>query len=91
MKITRRQLGRIIQEAILCEQDGGVIEILFDRDFNTYKAPNGEQARVNLNSSTSAEDEIAAIQDLAASSGATHVNDDGTILTIDDMIAAIGG
>ncbi len=90
MKITRRQLGRIIQEAILCEQDGGVIEILFDRDFNTYKAPNGEQARVNLNSSTSAEDEIAAIQDLAASSGATHVNDDGTILTIDDMIAAIG-
>jgi hypothetical protein len=90
MRITRRQLGRIIQEAILCEQDGGVIEILFDRDFNTYKAPNGEQARVNLNSSTSAEDEIAAIQDLAASSGATHVNDDGTILTIDDMIAAIG-
>ena len=90
MRITRRQLGRIIQEAILCEQDGGVIEILFDRDFNTYKAPNGEQVRVNLNSSTSAEDEIAAIQDLAASSGATHVNDDGTILTIDDMIAAIG-
>ena len=89
MKITKRQLRRIIQEAILCEQDGGVIEILFDRDFNTYKAPNGEQVRVNLNSSTSAEDEIAAIQDLAASSGATHVNDDGTILTIDDMITAI--
>ncbi len=111
MKITRRQLKRIIREVIegpdaiwyddygnplqpdqLEDEgltDGGVIEILFDRDFNTYKAPNGEQARVNLNSSTSAEDEIAAIQDLAASSGATHVNDDGTILTIDDMITAI--
>jgi len=92
VKITRRQLRRIIKEAILCEQDGGVIEILFDRDFNTYKAPNGEQVRVNLNPGegvVSAEDEIAAIQDLAASSGATHVNDDGTILTIDDMIAAI--
>jgi hypothetical protein len=89
MRITQRQLKRIIREVIE-GPDGGVIEILFDRDFNTYKAPNGEQVRVNLNSSTSAEDEIAAIQDLAASSGATHVNDDGTILTIDDMIAAIG-
>jgi hypothetical protein len=86
MKITKRQLRRIIREAT----DGGVIEILFDRDYNTYRAPNGEEISVNLNQDDFlAEEMIEAIQDLAASSGATHVNDDGTILTIDDMIAAI--
>ena len=84
MKITRRQLRRIIREAV----GNGVIEVLYDRDYNTYRAPNGEEISVNLNQD-SAPAEIAAIQDLAASSGATHVNDDGTILTIDDMITAI--
>jgi hypothetical protein len=86
MRITKRQLRRIIREAT----DGGVIEILFDRDYNTYRAPNGEEISVNLNQDDFlAEEMIEAIQDLAASSGATHVNDDGTILTIDDMITAI--
>ncbi len=86
MKITKRQLRRIIRESM----DGGVIEVLYDRDYNTYRAPNGEEISVNLNQDDFLAGEmIAAIQDLAASSGATHVNDDGTILTIDDMITAI--
>ena len=86
MKITKRQLRRIIREAI----GNGVIEVLYDRDYNTYRAPNGEEISVNLNQDDFLAGEmIAAIQDLAASSGATHVNDDGTILTIDDMITAI--
>ena len=86
MKITKRQLRRIIRESM----DGGIIEVLYDRDYNTYRAPNGEEISVNLNQDDFlAEEMIEAIQDLAASSGATHVNDDGTILTIDDMIAAI--
>jgi hypothetical protein len=90
MRILKRQLRRIIKEAILCEQGGGVIEVLYDRDYNTYRAPNGEEISVNLNQDDFlAEEMIEAIQDLAASSGATHVNDDGTILTIDDMITAI--
>jgi hypothetical protein len=86
MKITKRQLRRIIRESM----DGGVIEVLYDRDYNTYRAPNGEEISVNLNQDDFlAEEMIEAIQDLAASSGATHVNDDGDILSIEDMIIAI--
>ncbi len=86
MKITRRQLKRIIRETT----GGGVIEVLYDRDYNTYRAPNGEEISVNLNQDDFlAEEMIAAIQDLAAASGATHVNDDGEILSINDMITAI--
>jgi hypothetical protein len=84
MKISKRQLRRIIREAV----GNGVIEVLYDRDYNTYRAPNGEEISVNLNQD-SAPAEIAAIQDLAASSGATHVNDDGNVVLVKDMIMAI--